>query len=85
VNTAAKYLMLRHAFEHWEFNRVEFVTDVLNTVSRNAIMRIGGREEGILRNHMIMRDGRVRDSVIYSIVRDEWPGVRHRLEQKPGQ
>ncbi len=85
VNTEAKYLMLRHAFEHWQFNRVEFVTDVLNTTSRNAIIRIGGREEGILRNHMIMRGGRIRDSVMYSITSEEWPAVRHTLEQKLGR
>jgi RimJ/RimL family protein N-acetyltransferase len=82
VNTAAKYLMLKHAFEHWQCNRVEFVTDVLNTASRNAIVRIGGQEEGVLRSHMVMRNDRIRDSVIYSIVREDWPAARHKLEQK---
>ena len=79
VNTEAKLLMLRHAFDVWNVNRVEFLTDVLNTKSRNAIERIGARQEGILRSHMIMRDGRIRDSVIFSIVREEWPAVEGQL------
>jgi RimJ/RimL family protein N-acetyltransferase len=82
VNTEAKYLMLRHAFETWQMNRVELLTDVLNTKSRNAIARLGAREEGILRSHMIMRDGRVRDSVLFSIIAREWPEVRAALEAK---
>jgi RimJ/RimL family protein N-acetyltransferase len=61
---------------------VEFITDVLNEASRNAILRLGAREEGIMRNHMIMRDGRRRDSVLHSVVESEWPGVRQRLEQR---
>ncbi|MBI3899674.1 MAG: GNAT family N-acetyltransferase [Gammaproteobacteria bacterium] len=81
VNTEAKYLMLRHAFESWQCNRVELLTDVLNTSSRNAIVRIGAKEEGIVRSHMVMRDGRVRDSVMFSIVRSEWPVVKQALEQ----
>jgi RimJ/RimL family protein N-acetyltransferase len=82
VNTEAKYLMLRHAFETWQANRVELLTDVLNTKSRGAIARIGAREEGIVRSHMVMRDGRVRDSVLFSIIRQEWPDVRTKLEAK---
>ena len=82
INTEAKYLMLRHAFEQWRCNRVEFMTDVLNTRSRNAISRLGAREEGILRSHMVMRDGRIRDSVLFSITGQEWPQVRRSLEQK---
>ena len=79
VNTEAKLLMLRHAFDVWNVNRVEFLTDVLNTKSRNAIERIGARQEGILRSHMVMRDGRIRDSVIFSILREEWPTVEGQL------
>ena len=79
VNTEAKLLMLTHAFEHLELNRVEFLTDVLNERSRRAIARLGAREEGILRRHMIMRQGRIRDSVVYSIIAEEWPEVRERL------
>ncbi|MEX8503726.1 MAG: GNAT family N-acetyltransferase [Leptothrix ochracea] len=82
VNTEAKYLMLRHAFEQWDFNRVEFLTDVLNTKSRNAISRIGAREEGTLRSHMVMRDGRIRDSVMFSVIGTEWPLVKRSLEVK---
>ena len=82
ANTNAKYLMLRHAFESWGFNRVELLTDVLNLRSRAAIERIGASEEGVLRCHMQMPDGRLRDSVIFSIIRAEWPGVRERLEQR---
>jgi N-acetyltransferase len=82
INTEAKYLMLRHAFETWQVNRVELLTDVLNTKSRNAIARIGAREEGVVRSHMIMRDGRVRDSLLFSIISQEWPHVRATLEAK---
>ena len=82
INTEAKYLMLRHAFEVMAFNRVEFLTDFLNVNSRRAIARLGAREEGILRNHMVMPDGRVRDSVIFSIVNSDWPGVNQLLQQK---
>ncbi len=82
ANSEAKHLMLRHAFETWRANRVELVTDVLNAKSRAAIERIGAREEGVLRAHMIMRDGRIRDSVVYSIVAAEWPAVREALEAK---
>lgn len=87
INTEAKYLMLRHAFERWGCNRVEFLTDVRNEQSRAAIARLGAREEGTLRSHMVMRDGYIRDSVLFSIVRPEWPSVRRMLEQKihPGE
>lgn len=82
VNTEAKYLMLCHAFEHWECNRVELITDVLNTKSRKAIARIGAQQEGVLRQHMVMRDGRVRDSVLFAIVRSDWPATKAALEAK---
>jgi len=82
INTEAKLLMLGHAFETMELNRVELLTDYFNTNSRNAILRLGAKEEGILRNHMIMPDGRVRDSVIYSIIKNEWPGVKQNLLYK---
>ena len=84
VNTEAKYLMLTHAFEVWSANRVELLTDVLNVRSRNAIARIGAWEEGVLRAHMIMRGGRVRDSLIFSIIAPEWPAVKRELEEKLG-
>jgi len=80
VNTEAKYLMLRHAFEVWGCRRVELKTNVLNKKSRDAIQRIGGKEEGILRKHAISDRGVSRDTVYYSIIDDEWPAVKERLE-----
>jgi RimJ/RimL family protein N-acetyltransferase len=82
INTEAKYLMLSHAFEAWGCHRVELLTDERNSKSRNAIARLGAREEGILRKHMVMRDGYVRNSVMYSIVSTEWPEVKAALEAK---
>ena len=81
INTEAKYLMLRHAFEALGCLRVELKTDALNQRSRNAILRIGAREEGVLRKHMITEGGRVRDTVYFSVTDDEWPAVKARLEQ----
>jgi N-acetyltransferase len=82
INLEAKLLMLTHAFEVLELNRVELLTDFLNQKSRRAILGLGAREEGVLRSHMIMRDGRVRDSVVYSVVKSEWPGVRQHLSSR---
>ncbi len=82
VNTEAKYLMLRHAFEVWGCFRVELKTDALNEKSRNAILRIGAKEEGTLRRHVLTWAGRVRDSVYFSILDSEWPGVKVKLEAK---
>jgi RimJ/RimL family protein N-acetyltransferase len=82
VNTEAKLLLLAHAFEQWRCNRVEFITDVLNQQSRAAILRLGAKEEGILRNHMVMPNGRIRDSVCFSIIAAEWPEVKARLADK---
>ncbi len=79
INTEEKFLLLSHAFETMNFNRIELITDYLNTKSRNAILRLGAKEEGILRSHMIMPNGRVRDSVLYSIVKHEWEGVKQNL------
>jgi RimJ/RimL family protein N-acetyltransferase len=80
VNTEAKFLLLRHAFETLGCIRVELKTDSLNEKSRAAILRIGAREEGIFRNHMITASGRIRHSAYYSIVDAEWPAVKARLE-----
>jgi RimJ/RimL family protein N-acetyltransferase len=80
INTEAKYLMLRHAFETLGCLRVELKTDVLNEKSRRAILRIGAKEEGILRKHQLTENGRVRDSIYYSVIDDEWPMVKARLE-----
>ena len=80
INTEAKYLMLRHAFEVWQCIRVELKTDALNHKSRNAILRIGAKEEGTLRRHLITWTGRIRDSVYFSILDSEWPEAKARLE-----
>jgi N-acetyltransferase len=84
VNTEAKYLMLRHAFESWGCSRVELKTDALNQQSRKAILRLGAKEEGRFRKHVITWSGRVRDSVYFSIVDTEWPEVKLRLEKRLG-
>jgi RimJ/RimL family protein N-acetyltransferase len=80
INTEAKYLLLRHAFETLGCNRVELKTDSLNERSRAAILRIGAREEGTFRNHMITSSGRIRHTVYFSIINSEWPSVKARLE-----
>lgn len=80
VNTEAKRLLLAHAFEVLGCLRVELLTDALNQQSRRAILRLGAVEEGLLRQHMCMPDGRRRDSVVYSILDHEWPAVRDRLD-----
>jgi RimJ/RimL family protein N-acetyltransferase len=85
VNTEAKLLLLTHAFERWRCIRVAFVTDVLNQQSRTALLRLGAKQEGILRNHMVMPGGRYRDSVCFSIIEAEWPEVKARLEAKLGE
>lgn len=82
VNTEAKYLMLRHAFEVWGCIRVELKTDALNQKSRNAILRIGAKEEGTLRRHLMTWTGRVRDTVYFSILDSEWAEVKARLENR---
>ena len=82
LNTEAKYLMLAHAFDQWGCLRVEFKADVLNTRSRQALLRIGAKEEGILRSHMITATGRIRDTVYFSVIAPEWPAVRAALEAK---
>ncbi len=82
VNTEAKLLMLRHAFETWGCRRVELKTDALNARSRAAILRLGAVEEGTLRRQVRTATGRVRDTVYFSILDDEWPRVRERLEAR---
>jgi RimJ/RimL family protein N-acetyltransferase len=82
VNTEAKFLMLQHAFEVWNCIRVELKTDALNQRSRSAILRIGAKEEGTLRKHLVTWSGRVRDTVYFSILDTEWPQVKTRLERR---
>jgi RimJ/RimL family protein N-acetyltransferase len=82
VNSEAKFLMLRHAFEFWKCIRVELKTDALNEKSRNAILRIGAKEEGIFRKHQITDTGRIRDTVYFSILDNEWQAVKENLLSK---
>ena len=81
VNTECKYLLLRHAFESLGCIRVQLKTDLRNERSQRAIERIGAVKEGVLRNHMILPDGRYRHSVFYSIMDSEWPDIKTRLEE----
>ncbi|MEP7217501.1 MAG: GNAT family protein [Bacteroidota bacterium] len=82
INTESKFLLLRHAFEMLGCIRVELKTDALNERSRRAILRIGATEEGILRRHVIISTGRIRDTVCFSVLDSEWPGVKARLSLK---
>ena len=82
VNSEAKYLMMRHAFEVLDMHRVEFKTDVLNEKSRRALLGIGATEEGVLRGHSIAASGRIRDTIYYSVLAPEWPAVRRMLEAR---
>lgn len=80
VNTEAKYLLLQYAFETLNCVRVQIKTDALNRSSQRAIERLGAQREGVLRKHMVLPDGRIRDSVFYSILDTEWPRVKEYLE-----
>ncbi len=82
VNTEAKFLLLQYAFETLDCVRVQFTTDELNATSRAAILRLGAVQEGIIRHERIMPDGRKRNSVRFSLIDDEWPEVKSRLQQK---
>lgn len=84
VNPESKYLLLRHAFETLGAIRVQLKTDLRNVHSQRAIEKLGAHKEGILRKHMILPNGYVRDSVMYSITDDEWPGVKAGLEARLG-
>ena len=79
VNPECKYLLLRHAFEDWGAVRIQLGTDVRNIHSQGAILKLGAKFEGKLRNHGIRPDGSVRDAMLYSIIAAEWPEVRARL------
>lgn len=81
INTECKYLLLRHAFEDLGAFRVQLKTDARNLRSQEAIERLGATREGVLRHHMLLPDGHLRDTVMYSIVHPEWPSVRDRLER----
>ena len=82
VNTVCKYLLLFYAFESLQANVVGWRTDNLNQRSQNAIERLGARKDGVLRGHALRRDGTVRDTHMYSVTREEWPGIKQRLKEK---
>lgn len=82
INTEAKLLLLCHAFEQMQATRVQFTTDELNEASRAAILRIGAMQEGIIRHERVMPDGRIRNSVRFSIIEPEWPAIKAALEKK---
>ncbi|WP_405060445.1 GNAT family N-acetyltransferase [Kribbella sp. NBC_01505] len=82
VNPSAKLLLLQHAFEDCGFGRVKIQTGLKNTRSQAAIAKLGATREGVLRRHMLQSDGSFRDTVVFSILADEWPEVRKRLEER---
>ncbi len=82
VNSECKRLLLGYAFDQMDCGRVELKTDALNDRSRRAILRLGAQEEGILRSHIVCEDGRVRDTVYFSILKNEWPNVRSFLDER---
>lgn len=82
INTECKFLLLRHAFETLGCNRVQLKTDARNVRSQTAITRLGAVREGVLRSQMVMPDGWVRDTVMFSIIAAEWPAVKTRLEER---
>jgi len=82
VNSECKLLLLRYAFQELQVNRIEFFIDSRNERSRAAIKKLGATEEGLLRQHIILDDGYLRDTVVYSILRNEWPTILCHLEKK---
>src|SRR5437016_5299858 len=84
INSEVRLLQLTYAFDRLSVNRVELITDPFNLSSRAAMKILGAVEEGVIRNHMIYKDGRIRDSVLFSIIKNEWPGVKDRLMKKLG-
>jgi RimJ/RimL family protein N-acetyltransferase len=85
VNPESKLLLMTHCFEHCGYGRVKIQTDLLNTRSQAAIARLGAQREGIIRRHMKREDGTFRDSVIYSVLKDEWPEVKSGLARRIGE
>jgi RimJ/RimL family protein N-acetyltransferase len=82
TNTESKLLLLAHAFINLECIAVEFRTHWMNLQSRAAISRLGAKQDGVLRSHNIMADGSLRDTVVFSIIQSEWPGVRNELRRR---
>jgi RimJ/RimL family protein N-acetyltransferase len=84
INPEVRLLSLTYAFIRLGVNRVELITDPLNLNSRAAMKILGAVEEGVIRNHMIYKNGRIRNSVLFSIIRSEWPAIQHRLLTRLG-
>jgi len=86
INRNAKYAMMKYAFDELNFERVEFKTDVMNARARKGLQNVGGIEEGILRSHMKMWNDRRRTSIYYSVLKNEWPGLKETIfrEMEPG-
>jgi N-acetyltransferase len=82
VNPESKLLLLTHAFEVLDVQRVAFITDVRNLHSQAANAKLGATREGVLRSHMVSQGGRMRDSVVFSIIADEWPRLREMLQAR---
>ncbi|MGM9950351.1 MAG: GNAT family N-acetyltransferase [Lysinibacillus sp.] len=81
INTNCKYLLLTYCFEQWGMHRVQIKTDHENLRSQKAIERLGATKEGVLRNHMIRKDGTIRHTVMYSIIKEDWPEVKRHFEE----
>jgi RimJ/RimL family protein N-acetyltransferase len=79
LNRHAKFAMMQYAFEHLQFERVEFKTDVQNARAKKGLENIGGRPEGVLRSHMTMWNNRRRDSIYYSVLKNEWPELKQSI------
>jgi RimJ/RimL family protein N-acetyltransferase len=79
VNPECKLLLMAHAFEHLGLNRVQFMVDLLNTRSQAAVAKLGATREGVLRSVAVVRHGRIRDTVVFSVIAPEWPAVKGRL------
>lgn len=82
VNPACKLMLLRHGFETLGLNRIELKTDARNARSQAAIAKLGAMREGVFRRHMVLPDGHVRDTVYFSIIREEWPQVKAKLAER---
>lgn len=82
VNPESKFLLLQHAFEDWQANRIQISTDINNLHSQRAILKLGAKFEGTLRSHAIRRDGSIRDTMLYSITSDDWPKVKKALQKR---
>jgi RimJ/RimL family protein N-acetyltransferase len=84
LNALSKLILLDHSFNNLMFNRAEFCVDSTNLRSCNALQKLGIKQEGILRNHLLLPNGRIRHSAIYSVIREEWPESKKYIEEKAG-